>query len=404
MKLRAALAVAWRGLLANKMRSLLTMLGIIIGVAAVIVMISIGQGATAQVTERIARMGSNILMVRPGAGFGPVRGAAGAVESLTLDDATAISALPLVRNVAPELNRQVTATAGSQTWTTTVKGTSASYPEIRNLAVAAGSFFTAEDTEQAALVAVLGPTVEANLFPDGASAVGRTITLNNLKFTVIGVLAPQGSGMGGQDQDDMVYIPITTAQRRFTGRQNVQVINVQARDAESLNTVQDEVAALLRQRHRLSSQQADDFNIQNMTAIMETVADTTKTMTLLLAGVAAVSLLVGGIGIMNIMLVSVTERTREIGIRMAVGATSGAILTQFLIEALVLSLVGGVIGMLAGLTGSRLVAVLAGWPAVISPASILLAIGFSALVGIFFGYYPARKAATSNPIEALRYE
>jgi putative ABC transport system permease protein len=403
MNLRAALAVAWRGLLANKMRSLLTMLGIIIGVAAVIVMVSIGQGATAQVTERIARMGSNILMVRPGLGFGPVRGAAG-IESLTLDDATAIAGLPLVQNVAPELNQQVTAAAGSQTWSTTVKGTSASYPEIRNLETAVGSFFTPEDTERAALVAVLGPTVEANLFPDGSSAVGRTITLNNLRFTVIGVLAEQGGGMGGQDQDDMIYIPITTAQQRFTGRQNVQVINVQARDAASLNTVQEEIAALLQQRHRLSSQQEDDFNIQNMTAIMETVADTTKTMTLLLAGVAAVSLLVGGIGIMNIMLVSVTERTREIGIRMAVGATSGAILTQFLIEALVLSLAGGVIGMLAGLAGSRLVAVLAGWPAVIAPASILLAIGFSALVGIFFGYYPARKAATSNPIEALRYE
>ncbi|CEP66725.1 Permease FtsX-like [Moorella glycerini] len=404
MSLRAALAVAWRGLLANKMRSLLTMLGIIIGVAAVIVMISIGQGATAQVTERIARMGSNLLLVRPGTGFGAVRGAAGTVNTLTLDDATAIASLPLVQNVAPEINQQVTAAAGSQTWTTTVKGTSASYPEIRNLPVAAGSFFTAEDVAQAALVAVLGPTVEANLFPNGTSAVGQTITLNNLRFTVIGVLAPQGSGMGGADQDDMVYIPITTAQRRFTGRQNVQVINVQARDAESLNTVQDEVAALLRQRHHLSPQQADDFTIQNMTAIMETVADTTKTMTLLLASVAAVSLLVGGIGIMNIMLVSVTERTREIGIRMAVGATGGAILTQFLIEALVLSLAGGVIGMLAGLTGSRLVSILAGWPAVIAPASILLAIGFSALVGIFFGYYPARKAATANPIEALRYE
>ncbi|GEA14282.1 multidrug ABC transporter substrate-binding protein [Moorella sp. E308F] len=403
MNFRAALAVAWRGLMANKMRSLLTMLGIIIGVAAVIVMVSIGQGATAQVTERIARMGSNILMIRPGTGFGPVRGAAG-IESLTLKDAQAIAGLPLVQNVAPEVNQEVTAAAGSQTWSTTVKGTSASYPKIRNLETAVGSFFTEEDSEEARQVAVLGPTVEANLFPDGSSAVGRTITLNNLRFTVVGVLKAQGGGMGGQDQDDMIYIPITTAQQRFSGSRNVQVINVQARDAGSLATVEEEITALLRQRHRLSDQEEDDFNIQNMTAIMETVEETTKTMTLLLAGVAAVSLLVGGIGIMNIMLVSVTERTREIGIRMAVGATGGAILSQFLIEALVLSLAGGIIGMLAGFTGSRLVAVLAGWPAVIAPASILLAIGFSALVGIFFGYYPARRAATANPIEALRYE
>ncbi|WP_258359833.1 ABC transporter permease [Moorella sulfitireducens] len=403
MNFRAALAVAWRGLMANKMRSLLTMLGIIIGVAAVIIMVSIGQGATAQVTERIARMGSNILMVRPGTGFGPVRGAAG-IESLTLKDAEAIAGLPLVQQVAPEVNQQVTAAAGSQTWSTTVKGTSDTYAQLRNLETTAGAFFTAEDIEQSRQVAVLGPTVESNLFPGGTSAVGQTITLNNLRFTVVGVLKAQGGGMGGQDQDDMIYIPVTTAQQRFSGSRNVQVINVQARDAASLSTVEEEITALLRQRHRLSSEKENDFSIQNMTAIMETVQETARTMTMLLAGVAAVSLLVGGIGIMNIMLVSVTERTREIGIRMAVGATGGAILSQFLIEALVLSLAGGIIGLLAGFTGSRLIAVLAGWPAVIAPGSILLAIGFSALVGIFFGYYPARRAATADPIEALRYE
>ncbi|MGI6286033.1 ABC transporter permease [Neomoorella humiferrea] len=402
MNIRAALTVAWRGLMANKMRSLLTMLGIIIGVAAVIIMVSIGQGATAQVTERIARMGSNILMVRPGTGFGPVRGAAG-INTLTLTDAEAIAALPLVENVAPEVNQQATAAAGSQTWSTTVKGTTTAYIKIRNLETTAGSFFTDEDVVYARQVAVLGPTVEANLFP-GGSAVGKTITINNLRFTVVGVLKAQGGGMGGQDQDDMIYIPVTTAQQRFSGSKNVQVINVQARDAASLSTVQDEVTSLLRRRHRLSDQKEDDFNIQNMTAIMETVEATTRTMTLLLAGVAAVSLIVGGIGIMNIMLVSVTERTREIGIRMAVGATSGAILSQFLIEALVLSLAGGIIGLFAGFLGSRLIAMLAGWPAVIAPGSILLAIGFSALVGVFFGYYPARRAATADPIEALRYE
>ncbi|KUK80982.1 MAG: hypothetical protein XD97_0756, partial [Pelotomaculum thermopropionicum] len=404
MNFRSALAVAWRGLLANKMRSLLTMLGIIIGVAAVIIMISVGGGATQQVTSRIASMGSNLLIVMPAAGFGPVRGAGGVVNTLTLDDARAIAGLPLVQNVAPEAGRGVTAVAGSRTWTTSIVGTTNPYQAIKNLPVEAGAFFTAEDVDRAALVAVLGQTVVANLFPAGVNPIGAAIRLNNLEFTVVGVLASQGSGMGGGDQDDIVYIPITTAQGRFTGDRSVRLINVQAQDEMSLATVQDEVTLLLRQRHRLNNQQTDDFNIQNMTAIMDTVAETTKIMTLLLASVAAVSLLVGGIGIMNIMLVSVTERTREIGIRMAVGATGGAILGQFLIEALVLSLAGGLIGMAMGVIGSKVVSQVAGWPTVIAPGSILLAIGFAALVGIFFGYYPARKAANADPIEALRFE
>jgi putative ABC transport system permease protein len=400
MNFLSALIVAWRGLLANKMRSLLTMLGIIIGVAAVIIMISVGGGATQQITSRIASMGSNLLIVMPGAGFGPVRGAGGVVNTLTLDDARAIADLPLVQNVAPEASRGVTAVAGSRTWATSIAGTTGPYQAIKNLPLETGAFFTAEDVDQAALVAVLGQTVVANLFPAGVNPIGATIRLNNLEFTVVGVLASQGGG----NQDDRVYIPVTTAQRRFTGENSVSVINIQAQDEMSLATVQDEVTFLLRQRHRLNDQQEDDFFIQNMTAVLDTVAEATKTMTMLLASVAAVSLLVGGIGIMNIMLVSVTERTKEIGIRMAVGATGGAILGQFLIEAIVLSLAGGFIGMLAGVIMSKVVSQLAGWPTVIAPGSIVLAIGFAALVGIFFGYYPARKAASADPIEALRFE
>lgn len=398
------LAVAWRGLTANKMRSLLTMLGIIIGVAAVVIMISVGEGATRQVTARIASMGSNLLVIRPGAGFGPVRGAGGVVNSLTIDDAQAIASLPLVQYVAPETSQSVTVAVGSKTWTTTAVGTTTSFQAIKSLQVESGAFFFNEDVERAALVAVLGPTVVANLFPPGANPIGAAVRLNNLEFTVVGVLAPQGSGMGGIDQDDTVYIPVTTAQRRFSGDRSVRLINVQTQDEMSLATVQEQITLLLRQRHRLNDQQADDFNIQNMTAIMETVADTTKIMTLMLASVAAVSLLVGGIGIMNIMLVSVTERTKEIGIRMAVGATGRAILGQFLIEALVLSLAGGLIGIIMGVIGSKVVSQVGGWPTVIAPGSIFLAIGFAVLVGIFFGYYPARKAANADPIEALRFE
>ena len=407
MNLYAALTVAWRSLLANKLRSMLTMLGIIIGVAAVIIMISIGQGASAQVTGRIASMGSNLLQVMPAAAFGPVRGAGGQVNSLTMGDAEAIGELPLVRNVAPEARSQVTASSGSQTWTTSLIGTTPEMQAIKGWQMTAGAFFSNDDVDRAALVAVLGQTVVANLLPPGSNPIGASVTLNNLRFSVIGVLPPQGAGFGG-DQDDVIYIPVTTAQRRFLGQSvipgSVRMINVQAQDATSLNAVQEEITSLLRRRHHLGAGQDNDFRIQDMTAILETVEATTASMTLLLSGIAAVSLLVGGIGIMNIMLVSVTERTREIGIRMAVGATRGAILTQFLVEAMILSLVGGLIGVIGGITGSRIVAMLANWSPILNPMAILLAMGFATLVGIFFGYYPARKAANADPIEALRFE
>jgi len=407
LNLYAALTVAWRSLLANKLRSILTMLGIIIGVAAVIIMISIGQGASAQVTSRIASMGSNLLQVMPAASFGPVRGAGGQVNSLTMGDAEAIGELPLVQNVAPEARSQVTASSGSQTWTTSLVGTMSGMQAIKGWQMTAGAFFSNDDVDRAALVAVLGQTVVDNLLPAGSNPIGTSVTLNNLRFSIIGVLPPQGAGFGG-DQDDVIYIPITTAQRRFLGQgvipDSVRMINVQAQDATSLNAVQEEITSLLRRRHHLGAGQNDDFRIQDMTAILETVEATTASMTLLLSGIAAVSLLVGGIGIMNIMLVSVTERTREIGIRMAVGATRGAILTQFLVEAMILSLVGGLIGVIGGITGSRIVAMLANWSPILNPMAILLAMGFATLVGIFFGYYPARKAANADPIVALRFE
>jgi putative ABC transport system permease protein len=402
MELFITLQIAWKSLLANKLRSMLTMLGIIIGVAAVIIMVSLSQGATAGITERIAGMGSNLLMVSPGGGFGPVRGTN--VARLTLEDAQAISRLPMVQNAAPEATTQVTVTAGSNTWTTSVSGTVPELQDIKDWPTSQGGFFSDADVQRGALVAVLGQTVVNNLFPMGIDPLGSDIRINGLSFNVVGVLIPKGAGGMGSDQDDTIYIPLTTAQQRFLGNNSVRVINVQAANKEALNPLKEAITALLRQRHRLASTSEDDFRIQDMAQVLSTIEDTTKIMTFLLGGIAAISLLVGGIGIMNIMLVSVTERTREIGIRMAVGATTRAILTQFLIEALLLSVLGGIIGIALGWGGTRLLSYLAGWRMELVPWIVGIAIGFSMLVGLFFGYYPARKAANANPIEALRFE
>lgn len=403
MDLLATLQIAWRSLIVNKMRSILTALGIIIGVAAVIVMVALSQGATAGITERIASMGSNLLMVTPGGSFGPVRGTS--VGQLTLLDVQAIDSLPMVQYVAPEASSgSVTVTAGSSTWTASLSGTVPQLQDIKNWPTYQGGFFSDDDVQRGTFVAVVGQTVVDNLFPNGMNALGGSIHINGLPFTVIGVLTPRGAeGMGG-DQDNTIYIPITTAQQRLLGANSMRLINVQAVSKDALPALQEAVTSLLRQRHRLPATSEDDFRIQDMTQVLSTIEDTTKILTFLLGGIAAISLLVGGIGIMNIMLVSVTERTREIGIRMAVGATTHDILTQFLIEALLLSVIGGVIGILIGWGGTKILSMLAGWRMEMVPWIVALAIGFSMMVGLFFGYYPARKAANSNPIDALRFE
>lgn len=402
MDLVSTIQMAWRSLLVNKMRSFLTMLGVIIGVGAVIAMVALSQGTSSGITDRISSMGANLLTISAGGSSGPIRGVSTA--KLTNGDVDAIKTLPLVKYVAAESSaNSATIAYGSTTWTTTVDGTAPELQLIKNWATTQGDFFTASDVANMNRVAVLGSTVVENLFLNGGSPLGQTIRINGIDFTVIGVLSTKGSS-GGSDQDDIIYIPLSTAQQRLLGSQTVRTINVQAVSAEALTPLKEYLTTLLRQRHRLADKADDDFRIRDMAEVLSTVQDTTKMMSFLLGGIAAVSLLVGGIGIMNIMLVSVTERTREIGVRMAIGASTRAILSQFLIEALLLCLIGGLLGVLLGWGASQLLTVLAGMTMKVSPLMVLISMGFSLLIGLFFGYYPARKAANSNPIEALRFE
>lgn len=380
------------------------MLGIVIGVAAVIIMISVGQGASKQISDQISSMGSNLLMVFSGAMQGPVRGASGSVNTLTLEDSKAIAGLNMVANSVPELTTSATLLYENKTWTSQADGTTPEMMDIKQWTISQGAFFTEEDVNGAAMVAVLGKTVADNLFDAGADPVGARIRINKLSFTVVGVLNSKGASMGGQDQDDVVYVPITTVQKRLMGVNYVRTINVQTETENSMTYVQGSIEELLRQRHRLSGTQSDDFTVRNLTSVLEAAQTSTGIMTMLLASVAAVSLLVGGIGIMNIMLVSVTERTREIGLRMAVGAKESNIRNQFLVESLVLCLAGGLVGILFGVAGAKVISKFAGWPTYVTMYSVLLSAGFSAAVGIFFGYYPAKKAAGLDPIEALRFE
>lgn len=402
---RESIAIAFNALVGNKLRSILTMLGIIIGVGAVIAMVSIGMGVRDKVSNSIAGLGSNLIMVTPGApSAAGVRQAAGSGITLTIKDSQAISReVAGVSQVAPSVSRQYQLVAGNQNWTTSVQGTTPEFLEVRNMSVQAGSFITTKEVEARDRVAVIGGTVAASLFGD-TNPIGQSIRINKAPFRVIGVLESKGQSAGGADQDDIVIVPITTAQERLMGITYIQLINIQAADTDEINQVQDDVTALLRARHRISSDQPDDFTVRNMVSVMATAQEATGTITLLLANIAAISLLVGGIGIMNIMLVSVTERTREIGIRKALGARYYNILMQFLIEAVVIGVVGGMVGILLGVGGAYAISSVAGWKTVISPASIFLAFGFSVAIGLFFGIYPARKAALLDPIEALRYE
>ena len=400
--------ISFRALRVNKMRSALTMLGIIIGVGAVIAMLAVGTGASRRISEYISKMGSNLLMIVPGTTTaGGVRMGSGTQPTLTLADAEAIlKESRAVSDVAPVLSGVAQVVYGHQNWSTGVVGTTPGMLNVRDWPLASGRSFTQQDVKSATKVCLLGQTVVENLFGD-MDPIGQFIRIKNLPFTVIGVLAPKGQSPQGQDQDDTIYVPVTTAQKKLFGTTfpgMVRTIMVKAKSTEDLAAAEKQVNELLRQRHRIGPKQDNDFTVRNLTQFMQAQEQSTKVMTLLLGAIASVSLLVGGIGIMNIMLVSVTERTREIGIRMAIGAKTWDIRLQFIIEALILSLIGGVAGIIAGISASEIISVLAGWATVVSPFAILTAFGFSGSVGIFFGFYPAYKASLLDPIEALRYE
>ena len=405
MKFSATWMIALRALRRNLMRSALTMLGIIIGVAAVIAMVAIGTGAKEQVASSIAQIGQNTVLVMSGAGArGGVRGGWGSSPTLTRQDYEAIrKEIPGVIRATPDVRKNAQVMAGNQNVNTTVNGAGEDYAEIRAWEFLEGGNFSAADVKASAKVAILGQTVATNLFGD-ASPVGQVVRIQNAPYVVVGLLKPKGMSMMGSDQDDVVLVPWTSALVRLTGTDSFRSITVQAESAEQVETVMEELAALLRQRHRIRDGAEDDFHVRSQQEIMEMATSTAQTMTLLLAAIAGVSLLVGGIGIMNIMLVSVTERTREIGVRMAVGARGGDILLQFLVEAVVLSVGGGLIGIGLGEGIAQIVSAKLGWNTLVSAESVALAFAFSAAIGIFFGFYPARKAAGLDPIEALRYE
>lgn len=397
--------LALRALARNKMRSALTMLGIIIGVGAVIAVVSIGQGAQYLVQQGIQAMGTNAVFISAGSNrAGGVRQGYGGVKTLTVDDMNAIlQEIPLIKQAAPALSNRQQVVFGNQNWSTTVTGTTPNYFDIRTWPVQAGSAFSDEEVDIAANVCVLGTTVEKILFGD-QNPVGQTIRIGNLPFRVDGVLESKGQNVTGQDQDDVIFAPYTTVQRKISGITWLQFIAASAVSQEASLAAVAPITSLLRERHRIRAGIDDDFLIRTQADIADLQNQTQATMTYLLGGIASVSLLVGGIGIMNIMLVSVTERTREIGVRMAVGATEDDVRMQFLVEAVTLSMLGGFIGIVFGLVGSALISNLLSWPTLISGKAIIAAVIFSAAVGIFFGYYPAHKAAQLDPIEALRYE
>ena len=401
-----SIRIALEGLKSNKLRSILTMLGIIIGVGAVIAMVSIGLGVQQKVQSSIASLGSNLLIVMPGSNAPPgtVRLAAGSNITLTNQDAKAISKqVGGINYVLPAVSSQYQVIYGNQNWKTSVQGTTTDFLTVRNYSVSAGSFFSHSDDNSRARVAVLGRTVATNLF-GAASPVGKTIRINQAPFRVVGVLSAKGQSSMGQDQDDLVLVPLSTAQDRLMGITYLNNISVQAKNAEVINKVQEDVTTLLRSRHRLAAGVENDFTVRNMTALMATMTETTGTITVLLGNIAAISLLVGGIGIMNIMLVSVTERTREVGIRKALGATFRNVLLQFIIEAVAISVTGGLFGIAVGIIGARVISWVAGWNTIVAWWAIVGAFGVSVLIGLFFGVYPARKAALLDPIDALRYE
>ena len=399
------LKMAALSLVANKLRTLLTMLGIIIGVASVIAMTSVGMGVKKNVVDSISRLGSNLLMVMPGSSNrGGVRGAAGSVITLTYDDAKAIkNKIKDVSYVSPTVQGSYQVVYGHENWNTTVTGVIPEYVDIQSLTMKSGLFFSEHDVEVRSRVAVIGTTVATNLFGE-VNPVGKKIRIGNAPYTIIGLIASKGQSSMGQDQDDVVLIPLTTAQERLIGITYVRSINVQVANSDKMDEVQARIETLLRQRHRIKEDAEDDFNVRNLTSLMETMSETTTMITLLLGSIAGISLIVGGIGIMNIMMVSVTERTREIGIRKAIGATYSNVMLQFLIESTMISVIGGIIGIFLGIGLAQAISKFGNFTTVISVASIIASFGFSLFVGIVFGMLPARKAARLDPIDALRYE
>ena len=405
MQALMTLRIALRALARNKLRAFLTMLGIIIGVGAVIAMVAIGEGAKSTIRAQIAALGTNVLIVLPGSNVqGGVRAGFGNVNTLLDADARAMAReLPSVAFVSPVLRRQEQVVAANLNWGTLAQGVAPEFQQIRDWEVAQGRFLHEGDMESAAKVAVIGQTVARQLFGSD-DALDAVIRIRNIPFRVVGVLVPKGQTGQGTDQDDTVMIPYTTMQKRLMRITWVQSIVVKAVSAERVDEAEEQIALLLRQRHRIASGREDDFNVRNLSDIAEAATTTARVMAVLLGSVASISLLVGGIGIMNIMLVSVTERTREIGIRMAVGARGRDIMLQFLVEAVVMAATGGLIGILLGIGSSEAIKQWAQWPTLINPAIIAIAFLFSGAVGVFFGFYPAKKAANLDPIEALRYE
>jgi len=410
MNLTSSIRIALRALRVNKLRSTLTMLGIIIGVAAVITMIAVGAGAQARVEDQIRGLGTNLIILFPGSvTSGGVRMGAGSRSTLTEDDAFAIQReVQGIQAAAPSLRGTGQVVAGNNNWSTVFYGVTPEYFEARNWVLATGKIFDAADLSGSGKVALLGETVARSLFGD-LDPIGQVIRIRKVPFTVIGTLEPKGQNLLGQDQDDVVLMPLSTARNRILGggtarQRTVHSVSIKVRDGEDMTEVDGEIRSLLRQRHRLQPGADDDFMLRNLSEVLQAREESSRIMTLLLAAIASVSLLVGGIGIMNIMLVSVTERTREIGLRMAVGARARDILTQFLVEAVTLALIGGALGIVLGVGGSYLVGHLAEWRTELNARAILLAAGFAAAVGVFFGFYPARKASRLLPIEALRYE
>lgn len=388
------------------MRSLLTALGIIIGVAAVITMLGIGNGAKAQVEKQVASMGDNVILIFSGSiTRGGMSSGSGGAGTLTLEDAEAIrTELPGVEAVTPEVSGTVRVSAGNQNWTTRLTGVSAEFFDIRRWSFEEGGPFGEREVQMSAKVAVIGRTVATQLYGQPELAMGEILRIRNVPFTIIGLLAPKGASVMGSDQDDTVVIPYTSAMRRVLGLKTLPRITLSVEKGVPLSQVQQQLVALLLQRHRISSEADADFSVRSQEEIAKLAGATSEIMTVLLGVIASVSLVVGGIGIMNIMLVSVTERTREIGIRLAIGARGSDILMQFLIEAVALSCLGGIIGILVGLSAAQIVATVAKWPVSITAGPVIFSFVFSAAVGIFFGFYPARKAASLDPIEALRYE
>ena len=406
MRILNLLKIASKAILLNKVRTLLTMLGIIIGVASVIAMLAIGEGSKASIRSQISSMGSNMITIRAGADSrGGVRMSASDVETLTLTDFNRIEQeATLLTAISPQVNGNGQAIRGANNWPTSIYGVAPEYVDIKVLEVTDGSMFTDAEVKSAAKVVLIGQTVKENLFPDGESPVGQTIRFSKIPFTIIGVLGEKGENTFGQDQDDVILAPYTAVQKRILAIDHLQSIVASSISEEDAPEAVEEVSAILRKSHNLSSNEEDDFHVMSMEELISTFSSTSEMLTVLLVAIASISLLIGGIGIMNIMYVSVKERTREIGLRLAVGGKSSDILMQFLIEAIMISVTGGVLGVVLGLTSTFIIENILSWPTVVTSNSIIISFTVCAITGIFFGWYPARKAASLDPITALRYE